>query len=193
MVPEAIVLALIVGLIFRGKLTRLADIKIRYIWLIFVALGLSLAAREFRELVHQQTVVNQAAKIVQFLLLLFVGAANTRIAGVKLMMAGLVANLAAILANGGVMPVSEPGMTIIAGKNLPELLARYPFVKDMLVGPHTRLAALCDIYPAYHPYVLFQSVYSLGDFITTIGCFIAIVAIMRGPAASRQKLVANEA
>lgn len=189
MVPEAIILALIVGLVSKGRLDRLADAKIKYIWLIFVVLGLSVGMRELvhRDILHYPSYICSVIKIMEFVLLITIAVANLRMSGIKLMLAGLVANLAAIVANGGIMPVSPSGMALTAGKNLPELSAKFPFVKGMLIGPSTRLVPLCDVYPACHPYVIWCSVYSLGDFLTTIGGFIAIVAIMRSALPSEPK------
>lgn len=195
MVPEVIVLALLVGMAAKGKVLRLADAKIRCIWLIFVVLAMSVGMRELvhRSILAYPSMICSAVKIAEFAILITLALLNLRIAGVKLMLLGFAANTAAIVANGGIMPVSPSGMALTAGKHLPELSAEFPFVRDMLIGPHTRLVSLCDIYPAYWPYALLPSVYSIGDFATSIGGFIAIVAIMCTPLPAELQLAAEKA
>lgn len=196
MVPEVIILALLVGIIAKGKFGRLADVQIKYIWLLFVVLALAVG---MRKLVHMHilpfpSMICSGIKISEFVILIALALANLRMAGVKLMLVGFVANLAAIVANGGIMPVSSSGMELTAGNHLSEYMAQFPFLKDMLIGPNTRLVFLCDIYTACWPHVLISSVYSIGDFITSIGGFIAIIAIMRTPLHSElKKSAVNEA
>ena len=196
MVPEVIILALLVGIIAKGKFGRLADVQIKYIWLLFVVLALAVG---MRKLVHMgvltyPSMICSVIKISEFVILIALALANLRMAGVKLMLVGFIANLAAIVANGGIMPVSPSGMALTAGTHLAEYMVKYPFVKDMLIGPNTRLVFLCDIYTAVWPYALISSIYSIGDFITSIGGFIAIIAIMRTPLPSElKKSAVNEA
>jgi len=119
--------------------------------------------------------------------------ANWRIPGAKLMLAGLLLNIAAAAANGGLMPVSHAGFIAVTGENADRYIALFPHVRGMLIGPHTKLVPLCDIVVFRHPYALVPSVYSLGDIISSIGGLVAIVTLMRAPLASKQEPALEEA
>lgn len=195
MIPEVIIAAVLLGWALKGKFGRLADVKIRYVWVVFVVLGVSWVVGQLSQ--HNVfaflSTPYRVNKIASFVLLSGVAAMNIRIAGVKLMLAGLLGNLAAIAFNGGIMPVSRAGVEAISGKSLSEALVQYPFVQQMLIGPTTKLAFLCDKHIAHPPYALFTRAYSLGDIVTSAGCFIAIIAIMRSPLPAESKPIAEEA
>ncbi|OFX13590.1 MAG: hypothetical protein A2Z18_07320 [Armatimonadetes bacterium RBG_16_58_9] len=52
-------------------------------------------------------------------------------------------------------------------------------VRHAFIDAGTRFAFLCDTIAARRPFVFFQSVYSAGDLLLSLGGLIAIVAIMR--------------
>lgn len=195
MVPELIIAALLVGLLLRGKIDRLADANIKGVWLIFVVLVVYVGMRKLAQyhLFGYLSMPRSMVKVGMFVVLSALAVANIRIAGAKLMLVGLVANLAAVASNGGMMPVSRRGIEIIAGKHFSELMATYPHVQNMVIGPDTKLAFLCDIFPFHWPYVVLTQLYSVGDLLTTIGCFIAIVVLMCKPGPSEAKPVLEEA
>ena len=100
-VAAAVVLALALG----GRLGALAAIQLRAAWLFYVAIGLQLVAFP-RAFFHFETDDRLASAIWlgSYACLLVAAVANLRLRGVWIVLAGMVSNLVAVVANGGVMP-----------------------------------------------------------------------------------------
>ena len=194
MIPELILTALFLGWLLRGKFGRLADVRIKYAWMIFVPLGLYVAAlaANYSHVFPKSSWVFGLVHAVALAALLTLTVANRNIPGVKLMFAGLAANAVAIAANGGYMPTSAKAAAAIWGKEVLEKTMAQSLVRHAFMDATTNLRLLCDIIAARRPFVYFQSVYSIGDVLLSLGCFIAIIAIMRTPLASERR-VAKEA
>lgn len=96
---------------------------------------------------------------------------NIRIRGLVLVVAGTLSNLAAILANGGVMP-ADPGAATLAG------IEHGPGFSNSAVITSPALQPLTDIFalPAAVP---LANVFSVGDVLIGVGIGIAIAAGMR--------------
>lgn len=190
MIPELLVLAVVIGLLAKGDLGRLAEAKLRCSGLIVVVLGLWLVPFVMKAIFHNthQAPVYAIMHVGQFAVLLVLALANHRILGVKLAALGVVVNSVAVIANGGFMPASYEAVSRAIYKFDPAT----PMVHHGFINAGTRLAFLCDIIPAPRPYVLCPGVYSIGDVITTIGVMIAIIAIMRTPVPSKQTLAMEE-
>ena len=188
MIPEAILTALFIGWLLRGKFSRLADVRIKYVWMLFVPLGLYLASlgANYARAFPPSSWVFALVHVVGLAALLALSLANRRIPGVKLMFAGLAVNAVAILSNGGFMPTSGKAIVAVWGKEVVEKAMVQPMVRHILIDAGTNLAFLCDTIAAPRPFVFFQSVYSIGDIVLSLGGLIAIVAIMRTPLATEQ-------
>jgi hypothetical protein len=89
-----------------------------------------------------------------------------------LVAAGLLCNLIAILANGGLMPVRASALA--------DAHRSYSVHNNSIeiVRPH--LGALVDRW-AVPDWVPLGNVYSIGDVLIAVGVFLAIVAAMRAP------------
>jgi hypothetical protein len=116
-----------------------------------------------------------AASLLTSLVLLLVFAwTNRNLAGMWLLMAGLVLNLAVILANGGFMPISPATAAHLIPPAVVEAMhvgSRFGFGKDVLLLPEdTRLAWLSDrfLLPAWFFY---QVAFSMGDIFIASGIF----------------------
>ena len=127
------------------------------------------------------------AHAVGCLSMMVVAVANRHIPGVKVVFAGLALNAVAILANGGFMPAASDAVKSVYG-SIPAGDTSAT-VRHAIIDAHTRLSFLCDVIAAKWPYALVRSVYSVGDVITSAGALIAIVAIMRNPAYSKQPVL----
>jgi len=189
LIPEMIFTALIVGWILHGRFMRLADVRIKYVWMIFVPLGLYSAAlaANHAHVFKPHSWVFGLAQAVGFLSMMVVAVANRSIPGVKVVFAGLALNAVAILANGGFMPAASDAVKSVYG-SIPAGDTSAT-VRHAIIDAHTRLSFLCDVIAAKWPYALVRSVYSVGDVITSAGALIAIVAIMRNPAYSKQPVL----
>lgn len=101
---------------------------------------------------------------------------NADIPGIRLVVAGAVSNLAAILANGGYMPASLDALTSL-GKGAPEIYSNSSVVPAPVLEPLTDIFAL----PAWLPGA---NVFSVGDILIGFGMALVIVLAMHRPAAA---------
>ncbi len=158
---------------------NLATIEIRFGWLIIIAVlvqsmpfALS-APSSFVEL-------KKAMLVVSYVLLLWVLSRNLNSWGMRILLIGTLLNFVAIVANGGLMPVS-PEARLWAGK---PAIGESGFGKVLPEGTgillpidQTNLWLLSDIIPIN----LVHAVLSVGDVLIAFGLFIFIVAKARLP------------
>lgn len=176
MLPELLIIGLIIAWLSGGKLDRLADLRIRCGWVLLLAVALSFTSWAFRfspTLKEMHWLAGAVQMGEKFAFLAFV-LANLRIAGAKLVVAGMVANLLALSANGGLMPASAKAVAFVFGSravNTP--------IHNSIMDPSTRLGFLCDIIPMRWPYALLPEICSIGDILITLGIVIAIIVGMR--------------
>jgi uncharacterized protein DUF5317 len=170
----AVVAGLLGGLVLGGRLETLADTRFRLGWLAVVALAAQvvlfspIAGDRLDATAGRWIYVGSTALVVIVVL------ANLRLPGLPIVLAGAVANLAAIIANGGSMPASASalaatGQTIDGPTN------------SVLVA-HPALEPLTDVFalPSWLP---LSNVFSVGDVIIGVGVAVAIAAAMRGSSA----------
>lgn len=188
MIPEIILTALFLGWVLKGRFGRLADVKLKYVWMIYVPLGLYFAAlaANHANVFPPQSFVFGLVHVVGLTALMVMALANRRIPGATIMFVGLAANAVAIVANGGFMPASKEAIVRAFGAGELESILGQSMFRHAIIDAGTRLKWLCDVVAAPRPFVLVPSVYSIGDILTSIGCLIAIVAIMRTPLPSEQ-------
>jgi hypothetical protein len=108
----------------------------------------------------------------QLLLLIFTWL-NRHLPGMPILIAGLVINLAVIIANGGFMPINPNTAERIVGAERMtsfELGSRIGYKDILLPATETRLEWLADRFlpPVWLPY---QVAFSLGDVFIAIGAF----------------------
>lgn len=108
----------------------------------------------------------------QLFLLLFAGL-NRHLPGMWILIAGLVLNLAVMIANGGFMPINPNTAERIVGTERIasfELGSRIGYKDILLPASETRLEWLADRFspPFWSPY---QVAFSLGDVFIAIGAF----------------------
>ena len=163
MILSGVVLAVLIGWLRGGKITRLADLKLRgLVWvaaaaLIRVAVDW-LAGRGY----HLPWLT-----IVAYCLLLYALYLNFRLPGIKLFTAGTFLNFLVIAANGGSMPVSAAAMKE-AG------VSGTPAGTHILLSETARLPFLADIIPLRPPYFPLHQVISIGDILVICGIFLFI-------------------
>lgn len=160
-----LVYPLLVGLILApllgGDLRRLADLRLRASRLIYLALALQLAAFPVGATPwHPSDDTAVTLWLASYACLATATVANIRRAGIPLVAAGLVANLAAIIANGGHMPVLPAAMRT-AGRAY-----SVHFNSAALAAPH--LSWLVDRWaaPGWIPHA---NVFSVGDVLIALG------------------------
>jgi hypothetical protein len=155
--------------LFGGRWSRLADLRIRWIGVFYLAIALQLVAFPVSALPWRTP--DRAAVVlwlVSYGLFALGAAGNLRIAGVPLVAAGMLSNVAAILSNGGHMP-GLPAALRAAGLNFEQSRN-----SAAMSAPH--LSWLVDRWAA-PSWVPMANVYSIGDVLIAVGGFVfALVA-----------------
>jgi Family of unknown function (DUF5317) len=162
---------LLVGVVSRGSPAGLGQLRFR--WGLLVMAGMAAQLLLFSSPLGEA--LGPAAPVVYMAtngVVLVAVARNLAIPGLPLVLLGGAANLFAIVANGGYMPVS-PAAVEAMGRAL-----RTGYSNSALLD-HVQLAPLTDIFamPAWLPVA---NVFSAGDVFIGVGIAIAIVAAMHG-------------
>ncbi len=157
----AIPIGIAIGYLLGGRLDRLAGLRFRWGWLAIVGLLAQVvlfseaAAGVMDERLGAILYVASTAAVLIAVLV------NLRIPGLAVVAVGAIANLAAVVANGGVMPTTHEALAT-AG------LADRPGFSNSAVLADPRLAPLTDIFalPAWVP---LANVFSIGDVLIGVG------------------------
>jgi hypothetical protein len=168
----AIPLGILVGLVRGGRLGNLAELRFEWGWLALA--GLVAQVVLFSEPVG--AVVGQAGPILYVAsasLVLAVVLRNRALPGLKLVAAGAISNLVAIVANGGYMP-ADPAALALAGLDPATGYSNSIVTNRPLFGPLTDIFAMPDWMP-------FANVFSIGDVLIGAGIVVAIAAGMARP------------
>ena len=153
-------LGVLAGLALRGRLSRLADLRIRW----WPVLGIAVALRLVAGGVGERAAI---LYVVAFAAIVAVALMNARIAGMAVIAAGASLNLAVVAANGA-MPVDAAALAA-AGATMPDDRLHIP------LGDASAISLLADRIPIG----LFRGVYSVGDVLLTAGGFWVPFACMR--------------
>jgi hypothetical protein len=162
---------LLSGLLLGGSLGNLGSVRLRWLPLAYIGLGLQVVAFPSRLL--PWTTSHGAARILWLVSYVALGAlvlGNIRLPGIGLIGAGQLSNLAAITANGGDMPVTQGALTSLG--------VEYHRHNNSVSMPHPHLSWLVDRW-AVPDWLPLGNVYSVGDVIIGIGLIVAIVVAMR--------------
>jgi len=166
----AVLIGLVLGFVLGGRLSGLATVDFHWPWL---AIGgflvqLVLFAEPVRSIVGDLGPPLYVASTGAVLIAVI---RNVRIPGMVLVAVGAGTNLAAIVANGGFMPVSEAAFAAL-GDGLNAGYTNSSIVANPALEPLTDVYAL----PTWLP---FANVFSIGDVLIAIGVAIVIVSAMR--------------
>jgi hypothetical protein len=168
---DAALLGVVLGLLLGGRLGRLAELELRSLRLAYAAVALQLIA--FPEGVLPWTTPTTLARVVWLLsyacLILFL-IRNVRVAGSPIIFAGLLCNLTAIIANGGLMPVIG-GALRAAGRS-------YRVHNNSISLVHPRLAELVDRWAVPH-WIPLGNVFSVGDVLIAAGTTLAVALALQ--------------
>jgi len=178
---DAAVLAIVVGLVAGGRLTRLKGLDLRAPW-VFVAaaavqVGLMVAgARGWVQLAG----IGPGLVVASFALVLAGLWVNRRLPGVWVAGIGVFLNFLVIAANGGSMPVDRQLAARAGNMRLVEMLDSPAYAKHAAIGPETRLRPLADVLPLpmLIPRPRFLCPGSVGDVFVTVGACWLILAAM---------------
>jgi predicted MFS family arabinose efflux permease len=160
-----VVLAVATVPIFGGRLGALAELRFRHAWALLAALGVQIVIVSVIPEGHGPLL--GAAHIGSYLLAGLFVVGNRRLPGIWLIAMGGAMNLAAIAANGGVIPAS-PGALVTAGRAVSQAGFRN---SAPLADPN--LAFLGDIFALPPPFP-FHNVFSVGDLCIALGAAVAL-------------------
>lgn len=182
MLRVAIVLVVILAALLRGgSLRRFAEVELRALPLVFGGLALQLLIfTPFRD----EPLIPFATEAIYLLSMALILAwvwLHRRLPGLWLVLIGVAMNTAAIVANGGYMPVA-PLAAEYAGNSANYATEGAPIANNSLAVEEARLWLLTDIFPLPAAIPL-ANVYSLGDILLTVGASIFCYRAMLDPQA----------
>jgi len=147
-----------------GRLSRLADVSARLSWTLLLALGLQVLAINAPGIPHgMRPWIQLASYPVAGVFVV----ANRRLPGMALIGVGVLLNVVAISANGGVMPASASALDRAGLPRRPTAYANSALVE------HPRVGFLGDVFAIPEPVPL-HNVFSVGDVAIAIGAALAI-------------------
>jgi len=191
MLLSSILLGLVIGALAGGQLPRLADLRLRWVWL----LGAALAVRVLAGLMVRTDVQAEFAGAwglpLTYGLIVVWLYRNWSVSGLQVAAIGVSLNILAVLLNGGKMPVWE-GALLASGLTLADLVGD-PFHVvlggGMTAGQFVAAGGLFgDVVPI--PVPILRDVVSVGDVLLWLGIVWAIVAAMTRPLPFRRRAVA---
>ena len=169
----AVFAGLVIGLVSGGSVARLGDLH--FVWAPLIVVGMVVQLLLFStNLGDALGSAAPLAYVASNLAVLVAVWKNRSIPGLALVLVGGAANLLAICANGGYMPVSAAALTAL-GRGAQDGYVNSRFVDGAVLGPLTDQFAM----PAWMP---MANIFSVGDVLIGVGVAIAIVAVMRGRA-----------
>ncbi len=162
----SLVLGVVFAMLLGGRAGRLAEIRFRLAWTVPAALLLQLVI--FSELGEGLSQVNvERLHVASYVLLIAFAAANFRLRVLVPVLLGLMANATAIIANHGLMPVSESAARVDGLS---------PGIhENVFVGP-SRLGFLGDVFALPSAFPL-ANVFSVGDILIGIGMIVFVVLV----------------
>lgn len=175
---SVVVLALIVGALAGGGIPRLADLKLRWLPVLLVALAIRLGVMLLGDNRIATDLPLGWGFVVAYVLVFVFLWVNVRIPGLQVAAVGIALNFLAVVINGGRMPI-WPGAFEAAGFT-PDAVAGDPF--HFLAGAGTVAEFVAgggifgDVVPI--PIPVIRDVVSIGDLLLALGVFWTIVYTM---------------
>lgn len=170
-----LILALLTGLLRRGRLGVLSQHQWRLSALPFLGLGLQVVAFLPDENASIARTFAAALHVASYVVLLAFIWTNRRTPWIWLIGLGLAANAIAISVNGGFMPVAPSAI-----EELPtaEVAAAGVYNNSVLMGSDTRVTMLSDVLhtPDWFP---LRRAFSVGDILVAVGAFALVQRLMR--------------
>ena len=175
----SVAIGLVLGLLLGGRIGRLADIHFEWLWVAILALMVQMVL--FMEPFWTTLGgFGPPIYVASTATVLVVVLRNLRaLPGLALVAVGTVSNLAAIIANGGYMPVTAEALGIAE-----PTVTKYGGNSVLTADP--MLAPLVDRFPLPE-WLPFWNVFSVGDVLISAGIVVVMVIAMRrkqDPAAS---------
>ncbi|HEX2471023.1 MAG TPA: MFS transporter [Candidatus Limnocylindrales bacterium] len=187
MLIGGILLGLLLGLLAGGRIQNLAEIRLRWTWLLVIAVvvrfGTEAALAAHIGIVETLRLPLLTGAFVALLIALWV---NRSYPGLSLAFLGVLTNTLVIVANNGYMPIWEPAL-LASGLTEADVDRAFHVVVDAdgsdFLG---RLLILGDVVPAPVPFI--RNVYSLGDLFLGMGlAFFLFAGVVRVPTPAEEE------
>ncbi len=192
----ALALSVIVALMRGGGLRRLAGLPLRWGWVALLAFGLQIYLIYFPEPKAEGLTTPRAAILIfSYVLILGVVWQNRSLPGIGLIGTGLAANFAAMILNGGYMPITAESLAQVGhSRNIlgTGVGARVAGTKDIVLPRELTTAWwLTDIFVVPPPFPI-PSVFSFGDLLIACGTFWLVQRGMCDPRDPKQEISMRE-
>ncbi len=174
----AVIMGLVVGMLAKGKLSNLFNIRLNKVWLILSAFCITAAVQIASREIRFNTVVTMAFQVVMLLLLAAGFWFNRNRLGVCIIAVGYFLNFLVIMLNGGKMPVS---IEVIKKSGLIQSLDDIDIKHNIFSNADKiKLPFLADI--IHPPYFLSygMDIISVGDIVIALGLFVLTVELVIG-------------
>ena len=169
-IPIGIVLGFLVG----GRLDRLGELRFEWGWLAVAGLAVQIVLFSGSVEASLGRGVGEAIYVASTGAVLVAVWRNLSVPGLPVVAVGAISNLAAIVANEGIMPTTVEALAA-AGKDPAEGFSNSAVVADPALAPLTDIFAL-------PPWVPLANVFSIGDVLIGLGIVLVIALGMRGAA-----------
>lgn len=193
MLIGGIVLGLLLGLVLGGRLDNLADVRLRYLPLLFLAV---IARFGTETLLSAGVDIVETLRLPLFVLaygILLVGLwANRALPGIALAFVGVLLNAIAITLNLGYMPIWEPSLRA-AGFTPDQVTSVFHVILPAALDANflIRGGPIGDVIPVPVPFI--QNVASIGDLFLSLGLgFFLFAIVLRRPAAELEEVEAED-
>jgi hypothetical protein len=167
----AVPLGVILGLLIGGRLERLAQIHFEWAWLAVVGLAIQVVLFSTSIGGSFSGGVGEAIYVASTGMVLIAVWRNLAVPGLALVAIGAISNLAAIVANGGVMPTTVEALSA-AGLSAEDGFSNSAVLEDPVLAPLTDILAIPSGLP-------FANVFSVGDVLIALGIVLTIAIGMR--------------
>ncbi len=169
---EAIIVAIVIGYIFKGRLMNFENSDFKGLYVVFSSFFLEVIVN----ILIKKNIINQGRltyglDILMYSLLFYFIYLNRKEVFINLIGLGLFLNAIPIFLNGGSMPVSE---RVYKSVGLSKVISQQGLYH--CTNSKTKLWFLCDIIPYK---IISISVISIGDIIIAIGIMLFIIKSMR--------------
>ncbi len=174
----AVAASVAVALVRGGRPDRLASFPFKHLWLVFAAFGVQLVLHlsVFTRLALVREIAPYLYPSAYYLLLLCF-ALNRRAPGVVWLAGGCLANLVAIAANGGKMPVDGEALVAMGCRAWRDVFASGQSLTNTVITPATKVPWLTDVIVGSPPFSK-PTLFSVGDVLLAIGVFVLVQKTM---------------
>ncbi len=168
----AIPLGIAIGYLMGGRLDRLGQLQFEWGWLAVVGLAIQIVLFSGFVEAGLGRGVGEAIYVASTGAVLVAVWRNLSVPGLPVVAVGAISNLAAIVANEGIMPTTAEALAA-AGMGADEGFSNSAVVADPALAPLTDIFAL-------PPWLPLSNVFSIGDVLIGLGIVVVIALGMRG-------------